>query len=211
MVILSRNWHQFSLLVNRFQMFGCLHLFLQGHQVSYIASVLIYLRNKQTGKVLIESRLLLPIVHYCLRTIIPRWRKRFLNTCLGWPPAASYVRLRIVLLPEIWGRGTAVSHGRFGPRIGHSYLMSVSLRQVLVIVGILSASIQVLMILDRLLFPLDDVAPVAVHLCRIHVICGVEHFILHPGVFRELSDFLCRILVCYCFCTHLQIKLNLLL
>jgi len=73
--------------------------------------------------------------------------------------------------------------------------MSVSLRQVLVIVGILSASIQVLMILDRLLFPLDDVAPVAVHLCRIHVICGVEHFILHPGVFRELSDFLCWILV----------------
>ena len=71
--------------------------------------------------------------------------------------------------------------------------MSVSLRQVLVIVGILPPRIQILMILDRFLFPLNHVAPVAVDLCRIHVLRGVEHFILHPGVLRELSYFLCWI------------------
>ena len=89
--------------------------------------------------------------------------------------------------------------------------MSVSLRQVLVIIWILPARIQVLMILDRFLLPLDDVAPIAVHLCRIHVVRGVKHFILHPGVFRELSDFLSWVLFCSCFCTHLQIKLKVVI
>ena len=71
MIVLSRYRHQLSLLVYGFQMLGCLHPLLQGHQVSYVASVLIYLRNKQTGKVFIESHLLIPILHNCLHTIIP--------------------------------------------------------------------------------------------------------------------------------------------
>lgn len=211
MIVLSRYRHQLSLLLNGFQMLGSLHPLLQWHQVSYVASVLINLRNKQTGKVLIKSRFLIPILHNCLRTIIPGWGERFLHACLGWPPAASYARLRIVLLPEIRGCVSGVSQGGFGPRIGHSYSMSVSLRQVLVIVGILPPSIQILMILDRFFFPLDHIAPVAVHLCRIHVLCGIEHFILDPGVLRELSDFLCWILVWCCLCTHLQIKLKLVI